>query len=130
MLKIEVYCSIVLLSIFIVSMLSSCCRSDINSTYSLFSYFSLLTHRQYNSLKSIIFILIVVSLLIIGSDIWAFCLLQYENIGGGNKILGYIWITIEIALKIVLIVMLSVWAHHNSKVEEDKNRQSNDNSLI
>lgn len=69
------YCSLILLGIFIISMLSSCSRSDINSTYSLFSYFALLTHRQYNSLKSIILILTIASLLIIGSDIWAFVLL-------------------------------------------------------
>lgn len=118
MLKIEVYCSLILLAIFIVSMLSSCSRSDINSTYSLFSYYALLTHRQYNSLKGIIIILVVTSLLILGADIWAISLLSFEEISKANRILGYVWIVIEIGLKISLIVLLLVWKKHNSELEE------------
>jgi hypothetical protein len=59
-------------------MLGSLSHSDINSSYSLFSYFALISHRQYNSLQEILVILIVVTLLIVGSDIWALALLQFE----------------------------------------------------
>lgn len=74
--------------------------------------------------------LIVTSILIIGSDVWAFYLLQYEMIGSANKIFGYIWITIEIGLKLVFIIMLAVWAKHNSNIDEDKHKQNIDNSLL
>jgi hypothetical protein len=116
MLKIEVYCSLILLIIFIFSMLSSNSRSDINSTYSLFSYYALLTHRQYRSIKGIIVILIICTILVIGSDIWAFSLLNFEEIGQGKRITGYIWIIIEIILKIVFIVMLALWISYSAKI--------------
>lgn len=97
-------------------MLGSLSHSDINSSYSLFSYFALISHRQYNSLQEILVILIVVTLLIVGSDIWALALLQYEEIGEFNRIFGYVWIVGELALKLVLLGNLIVWKLYKTKL--------------
>jgi len=51
MIRIEVYCMLILLADFIISMLGSLSHADIDSTYALFAFYALLTHRQYNSIR-------------------------------------------------------------------------------
>ena len=76
MLRIEVNCSLVLLAIFIFSMLGSLTHADLNSVYSLFAFYALLTHPQYNSIREVIVILIAVSALVFLADLWAILLLH------------------------------------------------------
>ena len=51
MIRIEVYCILILLSNFVISMLASLSHADIDTTYSLFAFYALLTHRHYNSIR-------------------------------------------------------------------------------
>ena len=51
MLRIEVHCSLILLSLFIVSMAGSLTHADLNSVFSLFALFALYTYPQYNSIR-------------------------------------------------------------------------------
>jgi hypothetical protein len=113
-------------------MLSSCTRSDINSTYALFSYYALLTHRQNNSLRGVQVILIIVSTLVILADIWAIALLKEEQVSDGNRVFGYIWIILEIGLKAALVIMLSLWLKHTSQADQEGKGRSwaGDNSLV
>jgi hypothetical protein len=120
MLKIEVRCSLLLLSIFVVSMLGSLSHADLDATYSLFAFFALLTHPQYNSIREVLLILIVITALVILSDFWVMSLLGNEAIGGWNRFFGYVWTVVEIVLKLVLIVFLVMWRSHIE--EADANR--------
>lgn len=104
-----------LLSIFVVSMLGSLSHADIDATYSLFAFFALLTHPQYNSIREVLLILIVITALVILSDFWVMSLLSNEAIGGWNRFFGYVWTVVEIVLKLVLIVFLVMW---RSYIEE------------
>jgi len=96
--------------------MGSLSHADINCSYSLFAYFSLHTHRQNNSLKEILIILMIVTILIAGSDVWSIYLLQFEEIGGAMKVLGYVWIILEIVLKVVFLGMLIMWKVHKSEL--------------
>jgi hypothetical protein len=97
-------------------MLGSLTHADINCAYSLFAYFALHTHRQNNSLKEMLAIIIVATILIAGSDVWSIYLLQFEEIGEAMRALGYVWMILEIALKLVLLVMLIMWKTHKSEL--------------
>lgn len=75
MLSMEHYTQIFLLLLFIVSMLGSIERSDLNSTYSLFSYMFIASYRYRTALESVLNVLIIVTLIIIGADVWAFIIM-------------------------------------------------------
>jgi hypothetical protein len=122
MLKIEVNCSLILLAIFVVSMLGSLTHADPNSVYALFAFYALLTHPQYNSIREVLLILMLVTLLVFLADIWALVLLAIEPIGGTNRVLGYVWTAIEMGLKIALMVFLIMWRKHIQ--EEDLRKES------
>ena len=102
MIRIEVYCMLVLLTDFVISMLASLSHADIDSTYSLFSFYALLTHRHYNSIREVLVILIAITGLVILSDIWVLGIIPHEKTSDGNKVFGCIWTVIEICLKIGL----------------------------
>ena len=51
MLRIEVHCTLLLLGLVLLSMLGSLSHGDIDVPYSLFSFYVLLTHPQYNSIR-------------------------------------------------------------------------------
>ena len=109
-----------LLSNFIVSMLASLSHADIDSTYSLFAFYALLTHRQYNSIREVLIILIVITALVIVSDFWVLGLMQFERTSGGNKFFGCVWTVVEIGLKIGLEVMLVSWKKHISDADSKR----------
>lgn len=88
MLRIEIQCSLLLLTVFIVSMLGSLSHADLDSAYSLFAFFALITHPQYNSIREVLLILMVVSVLVIISDFWVFAIFRSEQTGGTNKFFG------------------------------------------
>jgi uncharacterized membrane protein len=104
-------------------MLASLSHADLDSTYSLFAFFALLTHPQYNSIREVLLILIAVTVLVILSDFWVIGLLGSEEIGGGNRFFGYLWTVVEILLKIWLIVMLSLWRSHINEEDSKKARR-------
>jgi Ca2+/Na+ antiporter len=117
MIKIEVYCSLVLLSLFVVSMLGSLSHADIDATYSLFAFYALLTYRQYNSIREVLVVVMGATGLVLVSDFWVMGLMQFEATSGANRFFGYVWTGLEICLKIALLVMLVSWRVHIS--EED-----------
>ena len=102
MIRIEVYCMLALLADFVVSMLASLSHADIDSVYSLFAFYALLTHRHYNSIREILIILITVTVFILISDFWVLANMQYQRTSSFNKTFGYICTAIEICLKIGL----------------------------
>ena len=92
MLKIEVYCSYLLMLNFIVSMLGSLTYADINCVYSLFAFYAIYTHPQYNSIREVLIVLMIVTLIILLSDIWALALLTKQPIPPTSRIFGFIWV--------------------------------------
>ena len=94
MLRIEVNCSLLLLGIFVVSMLGSLTHADLNSVYSLFALYALLTHPQYNSIREVLVIVMAVTALVFVSDIWVMALLGSEPMTGGQLVFGYIWVVL------------------------------------
>ena len=89
MLSMEHYSSILLMILFACSMLGSIERSDINSTYSLFSYMFLASYRYRTSLNRILSMLILLTILILLSDVWAFSIMMIEPISVIGHIFGY-----------------------------------------
>ena len=92
MLKIEVICSLLLLSNFIVSMFGSLTYADINCVYSLFAFYAIYTHPQYNSIREVLIILMIVTVIILLSDIWAIALLTRQPIPPTSKVFGFIFV--------------------------------------
>lgn len=80
---------LLLLLLFVVSMFGSLSHADIDTTFSLFGFYALLTYKQYNSIREVLVILMVTSLLILISDFWVLGLLQHEATGSVNKFFGY-----------------------------------------
>jgi len=76
-LHMENYCELLLLLIFAVSMLGSLTRSDANSTYALFTYILLASYRFKISLKEILTLLIIVTIIMTLSDGWAFLIMLF-----------------------------------------------------
>lgn len=70
--------------------------------------------------------------LVILADIWAITLLKEEQVSNGNRIFGYVWIILEIGVKIALVIMLSLWLKHSSQLDQEgKGRNlAGDNSLV
>lgn len=50
----------------------------------------------------------------------------------GNRIFGYIWIVLEIVGKLALMVLLSMWLKHTSRLEDEEKVRKfvGDNSLL
>lgn len=90
-------------------MLGSIERSDLNSTYSLFSYMFIASYRYRTALDSVLNVLIIVTLFIIGADVWAFFIMVYEPISVIGHVFGYSVIIAEIILKILLLIMFACW---------------------
>jgi hypothetical protein len=115
MLSMEYNTEMVLVAIFVVSMLGSIERSDINSTYSLFSYMFLASYRYKTSLDQILNILLIVTLFILLSDIWAFYIMTLEPISVIGRLFAYGIIIAEFGLKIFLLIMISCWRFSKTK---------------
>jgi len=90
-------------------MLGAIERSDLNSTFSLFSYMFIASYRYRTSLDNVLNVLIIVTLIIIGADAWAFIIMIYEPISVIGHVFGYSVIIIEIILKILLLIMFTCW---------------------
>lgn len=90
-------------------MLGSIERSDLNSTYSLFSYMFLASYRYRTALDSVLNILIIVTVCIIGADVWSFVIMIYEPISVIGHVFGYGVLIAEMALKLLLLVMFACW---------------------
>ena len=120
MLRIEITITLLLLLLFIISMLASMSHADIDCTYSLFSLYALLSHPQYNHLREMLVILIVVSVLVILSDVWVLGLMHLEMVGGGNRFFGVVWIVVEIGIKIALIVLMVMWRSYIVEIDQKK----------
>ena len=70
-------------------MLGSIERSDINSTYSLFSYMFIASYRYRTALDSVLNVLVLVTIVFIGADVWAFMIMFYEPISVIAHVFGY-----------------------------------------
>ena len=105
----EHYSQIFLLLLFTISMLGSIERSDLNSTYSLFSYMFLASYRYRTALDSILNILIIATIFLLAADAWAFMIMYYEPITVVGRLFGYIVIILEFVLKGLLLIMFSCW---------------------
>jgi hypothetical protein len=119
MLSMEYNTEMVLVAIFVVSMLGSIERSDINSTYSLFSYMFLASYRYKTSLDQILNILLIVTLFVLLSDIWAFYIMTLEPISVVGHLFAYGIIIAEFGLKLFLLIMISCWRFSKTKTESD-----------
>ena len=71
MLHMENYCQLILLLLFVVSLVGSLTRSDYNSVYSLLSYAYLATYKGKNSLSETLLNMIIITIVVTLSDIWA-----------------------------------------------------------
>jgi len=69
MLSMEHYTQVFLLFLFVISMLGSIERSDLNSTYSLFSYMFLASYRYRTALDNVLNVLIIVTICFIEADV-------------------------------------------------------------
>lgn len=87
----ENYCQLLFLSIFIISTIGSLTRSDYNSTYSLFAYIYLATHKGKTSLGNTLVSLLLITILVIGADVWA---ITIQNVAQEFKTLGFVMIGI------------------------------------
>ena len=56
---------------FITSIFGSLTRADFNATYELLSYVYLSQYKSKQSLASTLFVLILITVFVIGADIWA-----------------------------------------------------------
>ena len=52
------------------------------------------------------------TVLVILTDIWSLVLLGKGQLNQTAKVFGYIWIGIEIGLKVVLIILMGMWRQH------------------
>ncbi len=69
----------------------------------------LASYRYRTALDSILNVLIIVTLLIIGADVWAFVIMIYEPISVIGHMFGYAVLITEMVLKLLLVVMFSCW---------------------
>lgn len=67
------------------------------------------SYRYRTALDSVLNVLIIVTLFIIGADVWAFFIMIYEPISVIGHVFGYSVIIAEFILKILLIIMFSCW---------------------
>lgn len=124
MLSTEHYTQVLLLLLFVVSMLGSIERSDINSTYSLFSYMFIASYRYRTALDSILTILLLVTVVVIGADAWSFLIMIYEPISVVGRMFGYIVIIVEILFKIIILIVVACWRFgKSSKDTKDENNE-------
>jgi hypothetical protein len=114
MLSMEHYSEMLLLLLFLISMLGSIERSDLNSTFSLFAYMFLASYRYRTALDNVLNILMITTMIVIGADAWAFVIMIYEPISGIDHLMGYTVIAIEVVLKILLMVMFACWRFDKS----------------
>ena len=71
--------------------------------------------------------LIVITVLIIASDAWAFFIMMYEPIPVVGLIFGYAVIIVEAVLKLLLLVMFSCWRCTQQKDENLNEEEINTN---
>jgi hypothetical protein len=64
-------------------------RADINSTYSLFTYMFIASNRYKTSLEHMLNILLIVTSIIIGADVWAFIIMKDQPISFVSHIFSY-----------------------------------------
>jgi heme/copper-type cytochrome/quinol oxidase subunit 2 len=69
-------------------------------------------------------ILIAITTLVIGSDIWVVTLVQYQAIPNAAKISEYILVIMEMLIKLSIFLLLIAWRFRSNKENEK------DNSLI
>ena len=96
-------------------------HADVNCVFSLFAFFAIYTHVQYNSIREVLVILVAVSIVVLLSDLWALVILGRQPLGEGSKILGYIFVALEVGLKILLIIYLGIWRQHIAEEDDKKN---------
>ena len=101
-------------------MLGSLTHADINAVYSLFAFYALYTHPQYNSIREVLVILMMVTVVVMLSDMWALALLTKQPITQPSRILGFVWVGLEIGLKVVLIMYLGIWRKHIAEEDDRK----------
>ena len=109
MLRIEIYTTLLLLVLFILSMLGSLSHSDINTAFSLFAYYVILSNRQSTALKDMLLLLMVGGAIVLVSDVWVLFLISHQKISGTARVFGYVWVVGEVGVKIGLLVMLGMW---------------------
>ena len=105
-LHMENYSLLLFLLLFIISAFGSLTRSDYNATYALFSYLYLSTHKGKTALGQVLTNLLLMTLLMLGGDIWA---VAEQNMAAESKTMGIVLIGFEIGLKALMLILLGVW---------------------
>jgi hypothetical protein len=69
----------------------------------------LASYRYRTALDSVLNILIIVTICIIGADVWSFVIMIYEPISVIGHVFGYAVLIAEMALKLLLFIMFACW---------------------
>ncbi len=106
----ENYCQLIFMFIFLISTVGSLYQPDPNAVYSLFGFYSLLTYRNHTSLAFTLNSLIVITVLASLYDVWLGFLAATEPAGEIPKIVTLVALSLELIMKLLLIVMLTTWS--------------------
>ncbi len=69
----------------------------------------LASYRYRTALDSVLNILIMVTIFIIGADVWSFVIMIYQPISVVGHVFGYAVLIAEMALKLLLLIMFACW---------------------
>jgi len=69
----------------------------------------LASYRYRTALDSVLNILIIITLVVIGADVWSFVIMVYEPISVVGRVFGESVLIAEMALKVLLVIMFSCW---------------------
>ena len=65
--------------------------------------------------------------MMIGFDVWSLLVLGDGKMAGVGRVMGYVWIVLEILVKIGLGGMMGVWQYYKGEEfrKEEENKQEN-----
>ena len=114
------YCQLLFFLIFILSMAGSLTRPDYNSSYSLLSYFLLATYRGHATLATTLSTVRGENVVTLVADFFAILVQQKAE---ASRVIGIVLIVIEMALKVFMLVLLSVWRFRGDKTSQQDFRK-------